>query len=257
MNRKLIILLCMSVCVVNGNQDKKLIMLDETNVVTLRGKIDSDTTARFILDIMLIDSPDIYIYLITPGGSVTHGHQIINVINALNQTGKKIYCVGDMVNSMGFSILQSCPIRYIRTNSVLMQHQMSLGLDGPIEQIRARLNFTEQIENTISSLQYERLGMGKIQFNNLINNDWWLYGENALHHNVADELVNVLCSKELLLSNHTKQVTTIMGSFSVTYSDCPIILDPISVNTSNIKNKNEFTKYFEQHKGDYYMSQFV
>jgi len=238
---------------------KNVVMLGHGNVAILRGEINARSTSKFLSELMKIDSDDIYIYMITPGGSVTHGHQIINAIEALSDMGKNVYCIGDVVNSMGFAILQSCPTRYVRSNSILMQHQMSLGLKGSIEHIRSRMKFVDQLEEVIERIQYERLGMSEEEFTQFIMNDWWMYGQSAVNNSVADEVINVLCTRELASETISETVHTIFGSFNLIYSKCPLIWDPLDVEMEQTSNDthNQLVEFYNENKQKYEISKFI
>ena len=82
-----------------------------------------------------IDSKEIYIYISSPGGSVMEGMKIVDLIKSLEKSGRQVSCISDFSASMAFIILQSCPKRLATFSSILMQHQMSLGLEGNIENV--------------------------------------------------------------------------------------------------------------------------
>jgi len=63
------------------------------------------------------------------------GMKIIDLINTLKKSGINVSCISDFSASMAFIILQSCQRRLAMVSSVLMQHQMSIGLEGNIENV--------------------------------------------------------------------------------------------------------------------------
>jgi ATP-dependent protease ClpP protease subunit len=237
------------------NDASSVIILNEDNFVRLHGTINKKTTAKFIDDVSNLESNDIYIHMATPGGSVIHGAQIISMIDALTENGKNIHCIADFSASMGFVILQACPNRLIRSNSILMQHQMSTGMKGPLEQIRSRLQFTNQLEEEMETLQCERLNMSRDEFHSLIINDWWIYGKNALEKNVVDEMVNVLCSHHLSGQYYSETHHTMFGSFDLRFSRCPLIWDPIDITIHESADYNKVMNYINQHHDEYYLSE--
>ena len=213
----------------NHNKDMKLIKLKEDNVVMIKGEINSVNTPKILSQLFSMKSDDIYIYLTTPGGSVIDGFQIIEAINTLKLLGKNIYCIGDIANSMGFSILQACPVRYVRPNSIIMQHQTSLAIEGPLEHIKTRFEFIGEIEKELVDSQAKRLNMSKEQFEKKILSDWWIYGGNAVAINAADELVNIFCDFDFENKTITQEIPTIFGDIIIHYSTCPLIRDPLSI----------------------------
>jgi ATP-dependent protease ClpP protease subunit len=115
----------------------KILEFTSRNLITIRGPIQGTSTANWINQINDRD-PDadtMYIYLSSPGGSVLEGNKIIDQIKTMELAGVNVVCVADFAASMAFVILQACQKRTALPSSVLMQHQMSLGLEGPIENI--------------------------------------------------------------------------------------------------------------------------
>ena len=60
-------------------------------------------------------------------------------MQSFENMNKKVYCIVDKGASMAFVIFQHCQNRYIIDGSILMQHQMSGGMSGPIENVRNRM----------------------------------------------------------------------------------------------------------------------
>ena len=85
----------------------KTVNLNETNVITIRGSINSVTSSNFVYELnKKKDKKNLYIFINTNGGSVESGSQIISEIMKYNLT-----CIADKAYSMGFVILQSCKKR--------------------------------------------------------------------------------------------------------------------------------------------------
>ena len=123
---KLFLMVLMCFC---GNTvSQELIELNSRNMITIRGPIKHESVSDFMNKVGKIDSEDIYIYISSPGGSVMEGMKIVDLIKSLEKSGRNINCISDFSASMAFIILQSCPNRLATFSSVLMQHQMSLGL---------------------------------------------------------------------------------------------------------------------------------
>ena len=137
----------------------KILKLHEDNFVTLRGRIDEESASRFISDVMKLKGDKIYVYLVTPGGSIVSGNSIIQLIDTLSSIGKEIICIADHAYSMGFVIFQSCPKRYIMPHSIIMQHQASLSISGPLENVKNNLKLVEKIDKKANQRQSQRLNL--------------------------------------------------------------------------------------------------
>jgi len=245
----------------NSSTDyNKLVELNSRNLVTIRGPIQSDTVTDFIHKTSNIDSDEIFIYISSPGGSVMEGLKIVDVIKSLEKSGLKINCISDFSASMAFIILQSCPNRMATYSSILMQHQMSLGLKGNIENINTYLEFIRDIDDNLDKLQSEKIGISKEEFKNKIVNDWWINGPSAKEKSVVDELVLVSCHKELDNKYEALLVNFGLDQVQLIYSKCPLSRYPIEVlyngielnevdydlksTTSYLDISNNITKWF-------------
>ena len=158
---KIAINLVMLFCTFYLASSKELVELNSRNLITLRGPIKHETVSDFLNKTSKIDSDEIYIYISSPGGSVMEGMKIVDVINALHKSGKKVNCISDFSASMAFIILQSCPVRYATFSSVLMQHQMSLGLEGNLENVKSYLEFIDNVDDELNRMQAVKIGMSE------------------------------------------------------------------------------------------------
>ena len=202
--------------------------LNNQNHMVVRGQVTGESVSKWILDLNKIKSEEINIYISSPGGSIMAGLTFIDQIKQLEAAGKKINCVADIAASMAFIIFQSCPNRYTTSSSILMQHQMSLGLSGQIENVKSYLEFLANIEEDMIHLQAKKMGMGEEEFAKRTVHDWWLSGSSIINNNAADEMVHVGCDSSLLDNTVDQNINTIFGTVVLRFSKCPLSRDPIS-----------------------------
>ena len=86
------------------------------------------------------------------------------------------------------------------------------------------------------NFKYGKLDWRSLDFKFKTFNEWWLFGQNIISENVADKMVNVLCTKDITEKNETIDY----GSWTYIYSKCPLIKDPIE----KIKNKQTENIFF-------------
>lgn len=220
---------------------KRTINLTNDNFVALRGTVTSQSIADVISN--LIDKNDDvrYIFLSTNGGSVTAGLKLINTIKDLENYGITVNCIADTAISMGFVIFQACTNRMVLSHSTLMQHQMSMsGVRGKILEINSYLSHINKIEDELNFMQASRLNMSQQEFENRINNDWWLTTSESIENNVADEIVHIKCmfpkEKEIIIIN------SIFGNIELTYMKCPQVSAPIKVELKMNQNITEYER---------------
>jgi hypothetical protein len=120
---------------------------------------------------------------------------------------------------MGFVILQVCKIRYILPFGKIMQHQISFRIQNEKGKVENYLNFINQIEDKLITLQSHRIGLSSLEFKNKIYNEWWLFAEHALINKCADEIVNIECSSKLV--KETYKISD--KKYDYIYSKCPLI----------------------------------
>jgi len=218
----------LSTCV-SAYHDLDMIRFTPENMIYLKGTVDEESVGNVVKKLHLLDTDHIYIYLDTPGGSVVDGYNIVDAIQTIAHN-KTIECIAETAISMGFVIFQHCPVRYIRPGAVLMQHQMSIGLKGTLESVKSKLDFAIEMNDILSKKQAERLEMTVDDFNRKTQDDWWMFGEKAIHNKAADKMVRVQCSRELYNDTMNMHFQTIFGPIEVIFSKCPLIKLPLSIN---------------------------
>jgi len=218
----------------------KVLEFNSRNLITIRGPIQGSSSTNWItlMNDRDLDVDTIYIYLSSPGGSVLEGNKLIDQIKTLQLSGANVICIADFAASMAFVILQSCPQRLALPSSILMQHQMSLGLKGPLENVDNYLSFIHSVDNNLEKMQADRMNMTEPDFRRKVLNDWWIPGHMAKEYNAVDDLVMVKCSKELMPKKDKINVRTSFGNIEIIYSKCPIAREPIDIKMQNSLDLN-------------------
>ena len=232
---------------------KITVNFQEKNLITLKGPIDKTITNKFFIDVEDFNDDVLNIFISSPGGSVMQGMKIVDYIKTLQNCNVTINCYADFAASMAFVILQSCTNRYTLDSGVLMQHQMSLGLDGPIENIKSYFKMITDIENNLSNFQAKRVGLTLNTFNNKIYNDWWISGFTAKEEKVVDDIVDLKCSFPLLKKKSTIEFNNILGNVKFIFSKCPLVRHPLKIEIENLKNDSSVENNLDIFNVDYYL----
>lgn len=210
------------------SNEVKTIKFNTTNTLTLKGVINAENTNRFLHQFNLKENKNqLYLFIDSPGGSVEDGYKIITEIMKYNIT-----CIAEKAYSMAFAILQSCNTRYILPFGKLMQHQISLGLMNELGKIESYIKFINEMEVELLKLQSNKIGISSEELKNRTMNEWWLFSNNAINENCADNIVNVECTKKLTLDTYTIN----SGMYDYIYSKCPLIPDYIEKKENNNKD---------------------
>lgn len=241
------------------------IELTSTNHVALRGPVTENSVTMLMVNMSKIEDNDIVLYLSSPGGSVIAGQLLIQQINYLQRRGRKVHCVADFAASMAFAIMQACNDRYVTPSSILMQHQMSLGVRGNIFNIRSHMELMESFETDMTRRQASRMGLSEEEFTQKITSDWWLYGDQSVENKAADAVVQVGCTKNLMADTIKEKfyIQTFLGRIALeaTFSACPLAREPllleagINMDTLSVQDQlrlnAEMQAYFTDVKGSY------
>ena len=226
------------------SQTHELVKLTEDNFVVLRGTIDGQSSSKLISELHEKKSKDLYVYLLTGGGSVSSGMQIIQTLKALEQTGVNINCITNVGLSMGFVITQYCQNRLVMESSILMQHQASFGVKGPMNNVNSYFHFIQSMINEVDEYQSNRMNMTIHDFKEKTRDDWWLIGSEAVKNNAADKLVYVMC--DFKNQFYKENFDTLFGSIQITYSKCPVARDPYKIEFLGSHSHDEKEKFLDE-----------
>ena len=194
----------LAICATGWNEDydiPSIVTLTPSNHVPVVGYVTESAVARWSKQLARCDADIVYVYINSPGGSVSAGGTFIQALKYHALSGKKIACIVDFAASMAFAVLQACPYRLATSHSTAMQHQLSLVLAGPLGNVKSRVAFATAIEESVNEMQADRLGMTLEAFEERVQNDWWIHGSGLIQKNIADRLVTVGCSAALEARN--------------------------------------------------------
>lgn len=194
--------------------------LNTHNHVVVRGSITEQVADNFIKDLML-KNPQ-YVYISSNGGSVMAGNRMIT-----HMANRNLTCIVDRAYSMAFVILQACDVRLILPSATVMQHQQSLGIRGDLMAISAYLDMVHAMEQHLTKMQADKIGMPLDEFQTRTNTDWWLFGQDIIDYGIADSTVGVTCSEELLKSTMTVTQDSFFFIIRSVYSGCPLLNRPL------------------------------
>ena len=211
-----------------NNQDPNI--LKHGNHLFLTSEVNEDSKELFINGNNRLNTKNIYVYINSNGGSVLNGNDIIENIKFLNNTGHNITCIAQKAYSMAFHIFQHCNQRYITSSSTLMQHQMSLNVNGNYQNIKTYLQMIENINQQFIEYSAKKMQITTSEFKNNIMNDWWFYGINAIDYKAADKIVTIGCEPKLYNMKYIKKkrIQNLKDLFSensetIELNGCPLL----------------------------------
>lgn len=209
----------------------KEIVLTDTNTAILRGPVNSDSVGDVMRQLNELnrkgkDNDPIYLVLYTPGGSVIQG---LNLITYMNSLRRPVHSVSIFAASMGFHILQNSKSRFITKFGTIMSHRASGGFEGDIpQQVNSRFQHIKDLLEKMDEQVISRTGgkYNKNTYMELIRDEYWSVGSNAVADKFADEVVTLKCD-DSLSGTTEKRYNTIFGVFVVSFSNCPLLTEPL------------------------------
>lgn len=224
----------------------KTIELNENNTINFNQAFSMEYVAKKQIEAIKLCAGNIgstiNVVLYTPGGSISAGQLFFDTLKALPCTFDTITV---FAASMGYQTVQNLGKRYIIPSGVLMSHRASVsGLSG---EIGGELDeMVKHLKDNVTELEViaaNRVGITLNDYRNFIRDELWLTANEAVKKNHADESILVTCDKSLM-TTYVETIRTIFGNFEVEFSNCPVIVGPLSVNGMSLESENQFREYF-------------
>lgn len=162
-------------------------------IIFLSGEID-DYTANIVVAQMIFleaEDPDkdIYMYINSPGGSVTAGMAIYDTMQYVKCDVSTI-CIG-MAASMGAFLLNAGTKgkRKALPNSEIMFHQPLGGAQGQATDIEIQAKHIIKIKEKLAGILSERTGKDLDQLKADMERDFWMSSEDAREYGLIDEII--------------------------------------------------------------------
>ncbi len=161
--------------------------------ILLFGEINTQNAQRVISQLLYLENEDntqdITIYINSPGGSVTDGLAIIDIMNYIKADVSTI-CVGSCA-SMGAIILTSGTPgkRYILKNSEVMIHQPLGELSGQCTDMEIRVSKMKELKLRTAEIlaQTSQQDINKVLED--IERDYYMDASTAVRYGIVDKIV--------------------------------------------------------------------
>lgn len=163
-------------------------------IIFVTGEIEDHMANLIVAQLLFLESDDpkkdIFLYVNSPGGSVTAGLSIIDTMNHIKPNISTV-CVG-MAASMGSLILSQGEKgkRYILPNAEVMIHQPSGGAYGQASDIditaKHILKTRERLNNMLAKATGQKLA--KIQQD--VDRDFFMDATEAKAYGIVDKIYN-------------------------------------------------------------------
>ncbi|MBC9825732.1 MAG: ATP-dependent Clp endopeptidase proteolytic subunit ClpP [Carnobacterium sp.] len=162
-------------------------------IIMLSGPVDDDLANAVIAQLLFLDAQDsekdIYIYINSPGGSVTAGLAIFDTMNFIKADVQTI-AMG-MAASMGSFLLTAGTKgkRYALPNAEIMIHQPSGGSQGQATEIEIAARHILKTRERLNKILSDRTGQPIEVIQRDTDRDNYMSAEDAKAYGLIDEIM--------------------------------------------------------------------
>lgn len=209
--------------------DPNAIVLTSTNMVAINGPVNNDSISEAIAklaDLLLKRNGapyPLYIVLNTPGGSVHAGLRLYEFLKPY----KNVHTITLNSMSMGAVLVEMIGgERLITETGTLMFHNIKVGVDSMgLGELEAQIKYTRTIEKMVKDKIKNRTGISADELDKKMADEWFMGADEAVESHMADRIVTVKCSKELLKDKKSQEVmiAPFLPAITVEISGCPLL----------------------------------
>jgi ATP-dependent Clp protease protease subunit len=163
-------------------------------IVLLFNEVNDDLACTIIAQLLYLESvdseKDIYLYINSPGGSVSAGFGIYDTIRHLKCNVCTI-CVG-MAASMGAFLLAAGTKgkRYATPNSQIMIHQVLGGAQGQASDIEIEAKQMLRVRERLNRILADNTSHTLAEIEAATDRNNWMFAEDALEYGIIDEIID-------------------------------------------------------------------
>lgn len=166
--------------------------------VHLDGVVGWDITASSVRDEMSTKSGAVLIEMSSPGGYITEGVAIMNIIR--NYKKGKTCARVSFAASMMTQIAMACDEVGIYDNGIFMIHNAQGGVYGDHNEQRKQADLQERMSNMLAQAYVRKTGLSLEVIKKMMGENTYLFGQEAVDLGFADYLINTDDVKDKLVA---------------------------------------------------------
>ena len=160
-------------------------------IIILFGEITDATSASIISQLLFLSSndenKDIYIYINSPGGSVTAG---LSIYDTMKYIKPKVVTIGmGLCASMGAFLLSSGDKRYALENTKIMIHQLLGGAKGQATDIMIVAEEIIRIKKKLNEILSKNTNQPLSKIEQDTERDFYMDSEQAVKYGIIDSII--------------------------------------------------------------------
>lgn len=162
-------------------------------IIMLSDEVNDVTASLIVAQLLFLESEDpdkdIYLYINSPGGSITSGMAIYDTMQYIKPDVCTI-CIG-MAASMGAFLLGAGAKgkRYALPNSEIMIHQPLGGFKGQATDIDIHAKRILKMKETLNTILSERTGQPIEKIKTDVERDYFMTSEEAKNYGLIDKVL--------------------------------------------------------------------
>lgn len=160
-------------------------------IILLSGEINDDIAQIVISELLYLDSietKNIWIYINSPGGSISSGLAIYDTMHFINSQVNTV-CVGIAMSMAAFLLSSATGKRYALPNSEIMIHQPYGGMQGVVSDIdiqaKRLLNIKEKMNQMLANNTKKTIE----EIEHDTERDNYMSADEALAYGIIDEIM--------------------------------------------------------------------
>jgi ATP-dependent Clp protease protease subunit len=161
-------------------------------IIFLGGPIDDHEANLIIAQLLFLESEDpkkdVYLYINSPGGSVSAGLAILDTMNHVKPDIATV-CVG--IAASAAAVILSAGAkgkRFSLPNSEVMIHQVMGGAEGQATDIAIAAKHILRTKETLNKILAKNTGKSPEQVEKDAERDYWMTAEEAKKYGILDEI---------------------------------------------------------------------
>jgi ATP-dependent Clp protease protease subunit len=162
-------------------------------IIFLGEEVNDVTASLVVAQLLYLESEDpdkdIYLYINSPGGSITAGMAIYDTMQYIKPEVSTI-CIG-MAASMGSFLLNAGEKgkRFALPNSEILIHQPLGGFQGQATDIDIHAKRIMKTKDTLNRIYSERTGQPIEKIQHDVERDYFMSAQEAMEYGLIDEVI--------------------------------------------------------------------
>lgn len=160
-------------------------------IILLTGEINDDISSVIVSQLLYLDSVNndpIWIYINSPGGSITSGMAIYDTICFITSKVNTI-CIGMAMSMAAFLLASTTGKRYALPHSEIMIHQPYGGMQGVVSDIDIQAKRLLKTKEQMNQLLAMHTGQSIEKIAQDTERDYYMSPTEALKYNLIDEIL--------------------------------------------------------------------